>query len=169
MHHAMNRVSATKTMPVITKVMFSVVSIVPQLDARGVNHHGLTRLNTTETPTSTARTSATITACSPCSCSLRMLLRRTGLPDCYPLPEDVSKYTIQCSEISEPGQGLVKDLPGAEGYLSKRLVYCTTAKTASTASIPRISGAPSPGRPERGCRHGRGRYGGRRWRSRRAG
>src|SRR3954452_5503474 len=108
MHHAMNRVSATKTMPVITKVMYSVVSIVPQLDARGVNHHGLPRLNTTETTTSTARTSATITACSPCSCSLRMLLRRTGLPDCYPLPEDVSKYTIQCSEISEPGQGLVR-------------------------------------------------------------
>jgi hypothetical protein len=45
--------------------MISVVSIVPQLDASGVNHHGLTRLNTTDPTTSKANTIATAIASSP--------------------------------------------------------------------------------------------------------
>jgi hypothetical protein len=61
----MNRIRAQKTTPVIMKVMIKVVSIVPQLDASGVNHHGLTRLKTTDPTTSKANTIATVIARSP--------------------------------------------------------------------------------------------------------
>ena len=37
----MNRFTATKTMPVTQKVMSTVVSIILQLEAIGVNHQGL--------------------------------------------------------------------------------------------------------------------------------
>jgi len=41
----MNRLTATKTIPVTTNVMFTVSSIIFQLDAIGVNHHGLRKWN----------------------------------------------------------------------------------------------------------------------------
>ena len=43
----MNRLIATKTTPVMTIVIISVSSISPQLEASGVNHHGLHQWKTT--------------------------------------------------------------------------------------------------------------------------
>ena len=56
----MNRLTATKTIPVTTNVMFTVSSIIFQLDAIGVNHHGLRKWNRI-VPT-TSRTNATAIA-----------------------------------------------------------------------------------------------------------
>src|SRR4051812_29299893 len=61
----MKRTSAQKTAPVITKVINRVVSIVPQLDASGVNHHGLIRLKMTDPTTKAANMIATVIARSP--------------------------------------------------------------------------------------------------------
>ena len=61
----MKRTRAQKTAPVITKVMNRVVSIVPQLDASGVNHHGLIKLKMTDPMTNTANMIATVIARSP--------------------------------------------------------------------------------------------------------
>jgi hypothetical protein len=45
--------------------MIKVVSIVPQLDASGVNHHGLIKLKMTDPTINTANTIATVIARSP--------------------------------------------------------------------------------------------------------
>ena len=47
MAYAMNNETATKTTPVIQNVIISASSMVPQLDASGVNHQGLKKVNTT--------------------------------------------------------------------------------------------------------------------------
>src|SRR5215831_9673431 len=56
----MKRFTATNTMPVTTKVMFTVSSIIFQLEAMGVNHQGLRKWNRI-VPT-TNRTNATASA-----------------------------------------------------------------------------------------------------------
>ncbi len=55
----MKDTTATKTKPVIQKVMIMVASIVPQFEAIGVHHHGLRRWNATEPMTRASRISAT--------------------------------------------------------------------------------------------------------------
>ena len=42
----MNKQTATKTAPVTQNVKIIVSSIIPQLDATGVHHHGLQKWNT---------------------------------------------------------------------------------------------------------------------------
>src|SRR5262249_15893800 len=56
--HAMNRFTMTKTMPVTMNVMFTVSSIIFQLDAIGVNHQGLRKWNRIVPRTSRINTTA---------------------------------------------------------------------------------------------------------------
>jgi hypothetical protein len=54
----MNRLTATNTNPVTQNVRFTVSSIICQLEAMGVNHHGLRKWKRTEPTTKKIKTTA---------------------------------------------------------------------------------------------------------------
>ncbi len=71
----MKDTTATKTKPVIQKVMIMVASIYCQFEAIGVHHHGLNRWNATEPITSAINISATCMAGLPAGAPSSLMRR----------------------------------------------------------------------------------------------